>query len=146
MAKRITKKEIATALRTLNATEIFKVAVKYGIDVSNRMNLLEFIRYYAPSQKVYNKAYQLSYGAGDFKNIRNDHKSGLSTLAKVIAWAKFEKKQGKSNYSKVLITGNTNIYWASPIYGHSDYNKSIAMPLNDKNLKAMKVINNFLGA
>ena len=49
-----------------------------------------------------------------------------------------------SPYQKVLIEGNTNIYYASPIYGHSDYNKSIAFPKNKKTLRLLHLFNSII--
>lgn len=61
--KTITKKQIKQELRTLNTTNIFKVAKLAGVNVSNRANLYKFIIDNAPSNKVFNSAFSLSYGA-----------------------------------------------------------------------------------
>lgn len=71
----------------------------------------------------------------------------MTTLEKIqdtIKFARFQKKEGNSNYSKILILGNMNIYWAHPFYQHSDYNKSIAMPLNKRTVKIAGIINKYL--
>lgn len=49
-----------------------------------------------------------------------------------------------TGYFKILIEGNSNIYLASPIYKHSDYNKSIVMANNEQNRKLMAIVNNIL--
>jgi len=47
-------------------------------------------------------------------------------------------------YHKTLIEGHRNIYWASPVYGHSDYNKAVAFPNTPDNRRVMHAINGFL--
>lgn len=54
------------------------------------------------------------------------------------------RNKNAGSYKKVLILGNKHIYWASPIYGHKDYNKSIWADNTPKNRERMRVINNFL--
>jgi len=46
-----------------------------------------------------------------------------------------------TNYFKIMIEGNTNIYLAHPYYQHSDYNKSRVFPKNEKTLKLMELFN-----
>lgn len=46
-----------------------------------------------------------------------------------------------TNYFKILIEGNTGIYYASPVYQHSDYNKSRLFDKSPKNLKLMELFN-----
>ena len=65
-------------------------------------------------------------------------------VLKTISHANVEMTEKRGRYSKILIFGNTNIYWASPIYQHSDYNKSIAMPRTTKNEKLSNLINRIL--
>jgi len=139
-SKKVTKAEIKRVLRTENVTNIFRVASKSGVDTSNKMEVLKFIEKNAPSQKVERKAYRMVYLSGkkeifDWVDM---------PIRDAVRKAKSEKKEGQSNYSKELIEGNKNIYWASTSYGHCDYNKSIAMVNNKKSRKAMKLINSFL--
>ena len=46
-----------------------------------------------------------------------------------------------TNYFKVLIEGNTSIYYASAVYGHRDYNKCRVFPKNESTLKLMQIFN-----
>jgi len=46
-----------------------------------------------------------------------------------------------TNYFKVLIEGNTGIYYASAAYGHSDYNKSRVFNKTPETLKLMQIFN-----
>jgi hypothetical protein len=61
-------------------------------------------------------------------------------------YAKKQIEEGAvgTNYIKVLIEGNTHIYWAHPGYGHSDYNKGKAMPNTPKHREAAREINRML--
>ena len=70
--------------------------------------------------------------------------SPQNRVLKTISHAKIEMTEKRGRYSKILIFGNNNIYWASPIYQHSDYNKCIAMPRTTKNEKLANTINNIL--
>jgi hypothetical protein len=45
-----------------------------------------------------------------------------------------------------LIEGNNSIYWASPVYKHSDYNKSKALTNNERNREVIRAVNNYLAA
>jgi len=46
-----------------------------------------------------------------------------------------------TNYFKILIEGATGIYYASPIYQHSDYNKTRVFDKTAETLKLMKLFN-----
>lgn len=54
------------------------------------------------------------------------------------------KNKQSGNYKKILIEGNTHIYWAHPYYQHKDYNKSIWRKNTPENRVKMQIINNFL--
>lgn len=54
----------------------------------------------------------------------------------------FYRRAGR--YTKRLIIGHTHIYWASPAYGHSDYNKSIFGDNTAKNRRKAELINKLL--
>lgn len=140
----VTKKEIKKVLRTFNTTQIFRVAAKSGIDTNRRKAVMCFIEENAPNKKCFNQAYSLSYGAGDFKNEIRDWSLVNMPITDAIRLAKKQKLQGFSNYSKILIEGNKNIYWASPKYLHQDYNKNIAFKNTKRNREIAEKINNFL--
>ena len=48
-----------------------------------------------------------------------------------------------TNYFKVMIEGSTGIYYASPVYGHSDYNKSRLFDKTPETMKLMELFNSF---
>ena len=55
------------------------------------------------------------------------------------------KRTSGTNYFKILIPGNSGVYYASPIYGHSDYNKIRVFELTPKTVKLMNVFNSIFG-
>ena len=135
------KKEIQSVLRTLNRTAIFKAAKQHGVNVQNRWNVVQFIKDYAPSLRVKRKALDIA-----FCHEKHDYsRCTPNTILSEFNYAKLQKKAGRSSYSKMLIIGNKNIYWASPEYGHADYNKSIALPNTERNRRAATIINHYLG-
>lgn len=134
-----TKKQIQAVLRTLNRTAIFKIAKQAGVNVTKRAEVCEFIRRYAPTKRISKWAYSIAY---------TTDKKAYSVPAPVLPVAnsiRFAKEQRTSSpYCKVLIKGNANVYWASPVYGHSDYNKSIAFPITEHSDKLIRLINNLI--
>jgi hypothetical protein len=47
-------------------------------------------------------------------------------------------------YFKIMIEGNTSIYYASAVYRHSDYNKSRLFAKNAETLKLMDLFNSIV--
>lgn len=87
------------------------------------------------------------------KNANKKHQDRLRERIQDTRNSKFSIKEaydvikmfgGNSNYSKRLIQGNKNIYLASPIYGHSDYNKSIFCENTPKNWEKCVLINKIM--
>ena len=144
---KITKKTIATELKSLDITRTYRIAKICGVNLQNKMDIYNWIKSNAPTEKVKNKAYEIAYESDRKKMVKNGFfmpsKPNNRVLA-TISHAKFEMTEKRGRYSKILIFGNTNIYWASPIYQHDDYNKSIAMPKNPKNEKLAYLINRIL--
>ena len=66
---------------------------------------------------------------------RKNHFPRPSILQKFKMLLEISKKNKNTNYQKTLIEGKTSIYFASPIYGHKDYNKSIFCEKNEKTIK-----------
>lgn len=65
-------------------------------------------------------------------------KSQVQIVKNLINWSL--KCKGTS-YFKILIEGNTSIYYTSATYKHSDYNKSRIFNKNEKTLKLMRLFN-----
>ena len=137
----MTKKEIQRVLRTLNRTAIYKAAKQHGVNVHKKLDVEQFIKDYAPSLRVKRKAWDIA-----FLSEKPDYSRYTpNTIESEFNYAKLQKAAGRSPYSKMLIVGNKNIYWASPVYGHADYNKSIALPNTERNRRAATIINHYLG-
>lgn len=135
--KRITVKKIQSVLRSMDPTEIFRLYSQiYGSKVE-RMAVLKFIKKYAPSQKVSELAYYIAFVKNTNKPIPTDQ------AIKSFAWKKANEKHlaiealkehieiWKTNaaYAKRPMMGNTHLWFCSPVYGFSDYNKWRAMPI-----------------
>lgn len=134
-----TKKEIQKVLRSLDRTNIFKIAFLCGINTRNRHEVYDFIKKYSPSQKVTRLAGTLVYGGGKVFYFVSPPKLTVHDSVN------FARRQDKdSNYCKIIIKGSTNYYWASPVYRHSDYNKSIAFPITEKNTILAKLLNHLI--
>ena len=54
------------------------------------------------------------------------------------------KKAKNTPYFKIMILGNTGIYYASPIYQHMDYNKTRLFDITDETLELMNFFNQHL--
>ena len=135
--KRITVKKIQSVLRSMDPTEIFRIYVQmYGGKV-DRLSVMRFIQKYAPSQKVSELAYYIAFVKNTNKPIPTDQ------AIKSFAWKKANEKHlaiealkkhieiWKTNaaYAKRPMMGNTHLWFCSPVYGFSDYNKWRAMPI-----------------
>ena len=144
---KITKKTLATELKRLDITRTYRIAKICGVNLKNKMDIYNWIKSNAPTEKVKNKAYEIAFESDRKKMVKNGlfkPSKPQNRVLKTISHAKVEMTEKRGRYSKILIFGNTNIYWASPIYQHDDYNKSIAMPKNPKNEKLANLINGIL--
>ena len=129
--KSITKKAIKAVLRTQDPTAIYRLYHQlYGI-IPDRMHVYHFIRNYAPSMKVYRKAYWLTFPN---KHAMERHDIETACIRKHGFWKGNERKHVvdmlkrecqdvTSNYAKRPMMGHTGLYFCSPVYGHQDYNK-----------------------
>jgi len=73
------------------------------------------------------------------KDARKD--TLISKFMRMYAWS-VECKG--TNYYKVFILGNTGIYYAHPIYGHADYNKTRVCNITPYTKRLMNYFNNLL--
>lgn len=147
MSTKITKKEIKETLITMNPTKIYKLVARLGIDTSQKHLVYEFIKENAHANYVANSAWKVAY---ESKNLyRRDRLMYHISAPKIpifdaIRYAKHQKQRGRDNYSKKLFVGNRNIYWASPDYGHDDYNKGVAFENSPRNRRIAELINKYL--
>ena len=70
----------------------------------------------------------------------------MTDTQKIRHLLKLERETGSMYYKKVLIQGDTGIYYASPVFGHRDYNKMRVFDKNEKTLKLMRIFNALVGA
>lgn len=68
-------------------------------------------------------------------------KSNVQKVKELIRWS-LECKG--TPYFKTLIEGNTGIYYASPKFGHSDYNKTRVFDKTPETLNLMRIFQNIV--
>ena len=140
--KKITKKEIVAELKTLDCTRIHRIAAKCGIDANNPIKVSKFADMYV-CERLQRKIFSIVNRRDEKRNYFK-HSGKETTIQRIRREMNEQIKWGYSSYSKILIEGNTNIYWASSVYLHSDYNKSRAMENTPKNRKIMELVNKML--
>jgi hypothetical protein len=139
--KKITKKEIAATLRTLDRTQIFRLfkAVNGGNEI-DRSALSDFIVANAPTKKVRKAAYDIAYyPSNPHHHYSEDYKGKHGFFEplprqKAVEYTMKQLQDPASSYSKFPIMGHTHLYFASIAYGHRDYNKwrSVKIEGNEK--------------
>lgn len=77
----------------------------------------------------------------ELSKIDNSKKSNVQKVRELI---KFSLECKNTNYFKIMIEGSSGIYYASPVYGHSDYNKSRLFDKNEETLKLMNLFNSIV--
>lgn len=77
----------------------------------------------------------------ELAKIDKSKKTNVQKVRELLQWSIQTKGTG---YFKVLIEGNTGIYYASPSYGHSDYNKSRVFEKNAETIKLMQLFNSII--
>ena len=143
-AKKPTKKQIIAELRSLDCTRIHRIAARCGVDANKEYSVKEFCREHTPSKKLYNHISAIISTRGLDRFVCSYGKCENNLIRRICCEMRAQIKWGMSAYSKTLIKGNTNIYWASPIHLHQDYNKIIAMPNTERNRKIMSLVNTHL--
>ena len=124
----ISKKNIQSVLRTMDATQIFRlVHIIFGGKVE-RSKVCNFIHDFAPSDKVARNAYWIAYASKQKKESQEMVRASIAFRShnkKHIAIDELRKEMSRKqdSYTKRPIMGHTHLYFASPVYQHSDYNK-----------------------
>ena len=73
------------------------------------------------------------------------HSGTMPSLFQTVRELVRQSRESKGTpYFKTLIEGNTGIYYASPSYGHRDYNKTRICDKNDTTLKIMSLFNSLI--
>ena len=143
-AKKPTKKEIIEELRSLDCTRIHRIAARCGIDANNEYRVKEFCREHTPTKKLYNHISAIISTRGFDRFVCSYGKCENNTIRRICCEMRAQIKSGMSADSKILIDGYENIFWASPVHLHKDYNKSIAMSNTERNRKIMNLVNSHL--
>ena len=108
---------------------------------------------YAIIEKYYTNKYLRRFGLSCYKIAYENLKGDLvptgtnpEPLNSVCYNFCQEMKANKNagSYKKILVEGGKHIWWASPVYLHSDYNKSIFGDNNEENRRRMEIINAYL--
>ena len=131
--KTISKKRIQQVLRTLDRTAIFRLTKTIYGD-AERLHVYDLVKLYGPTQKIRSLAFDIAYFNWSRHDLetsvkrhleyQNDNKYHIA-----MAWFRYFIKKPNSPYAKRPIIGKTNLYFASPIYLHDDYNKWRCMPI-----------------
>jgi hypothetical protein len=129
-SKKITKKYIKEVLRTEDVTKIFHLFFQIHGYI-DRNEMLDFIRENAPLKRIQREAYDIVYlTANRYRRYSLDatliRRHGIYDGDKkhhIIAYLKEQCADPTSPYAKRPMYGYTHLYFCSPIYGHSDYNK-----------------------
>lgn len=132
--KKLTKKFIQSVLRTNDRTKIYQLASMYYKKKPTQGLVYALMDNYAPTKKVRSCMYNIAF----LKPERYDKTSAIRNMIsyqesnpRQIAMEFFRKQLTMldSNYVKQPMLGYTHLYFCSPIYGHSDYNKVRSLPI-----------------
>ena len=151
-AKKISKKEIIKTLRTYDTTKICKLYKRiFGVvPVETRSNgswsftclddgkVYDWAKGFATSRKMDRRLFGLlgrashhwKYPYYDMDAVYSKHGYYEPTLKQRIVQELLKNcANPTSNYAKRPMYGHTHLYFCSPVYGHSDYNKWRAIPI-----------------
>ena len=126
-------KHIQKILRTLDKTQIFRIY--YHIcGYVDRSDLFHFILTYAPSNRVRNAAYGIAYKTYNLQHSEDESRKYLEFIEankyqQAVKEFKYEVRHIGTPYTKRPIMGEKYLYFASPVYGLTDYNKWEVMPI-----------------
>jgi hypothetical protein len=133
-----TKSNIEKAVRANDTTSLFAMFKGERGQVYEAVRSLNVTKL---SKRAYHFAYECQR-----KFVYRPEKKIHSRTVECINFAKQQVADGSIStpYGKILVVGNTSIYWASPNFGHSDYNKSRAFENTPENRILAKKINAYL--
>lgn len=138
--EKITKKEIERVIRdyqlTFSPTAIYRLHYRIFGNVEQK-NVYNFVEKYAPSKTLKRCAFAIAYPKKhenyrvwiDDKVIRKHGIYHGNDLIEFVGYLKKQCADASSSYAKRPMLGNTHLYFCSPIFGHSDYNKVRSIPI-----------------
>lgn len=123
-----TREEIREIMSKGSATDLAKCFV-----VCTGLNYYwleaeEFFGRFARSKKQYKRMENLIYEAHT-KHGRCIYDQYFGRRWQCVEELKRNIRDGLTKYTKVPVLGYTHLYFVSPYYGHSDYNKWCALPI-----------------
>ena len=129
----ISKKRIQEVLRTLDRTAIFRLTKTIYGD-AERLHVYDLVRIYGPTQNIRSLAYDIAYYNARRHDLETSDKRHLEYIKAnkyhiAMNVFMYHVKDPNSLYAKRPFMGQTHLYFASPIYGLSDYNKCLYMPI-----------------
>lgn len=112
------------------ATDLCKCFVKCTGLKYNRYEAQEFFYTFKRSMKQYRRMRNVLYNAeGKHSRCIYEYDQYYGRRWQCVEELKRNIREGMTNYTKVPVLGYTHLYFVSPYYGHSDYNKWCALPI-----------------
>ena len=125
-----TREEIREIISHGTATDLCKCFVKCTGLKYNRFDAQEFFATFTRSKKQYKRMKDLLYTAeGKHLQCIDEYDQYYGRRWQCVEELKRNIRGGLNNYTKVPVLGYTHLYFVSPYYGHSDYNKWCALPI-----------------
>lgn len=125
-----TREEIREIMSKGSATDLAKCFVVCTGLKYNWLEAEDFFGRFARSRKQYKRIEKLLYEAHT-KHGRciYEYDQYYGRRWQCVEELKRNIREGLTNYTKVPVLGYTHLYFVSPYYGHSDYNKWCALPI-----------------
>lgn len=125
-----TREEIRAIMSNGTATDMCKCFVKCTGLKYYRYDAEEFFATFTRSKKQYTRMKTILYSAEN-KHSRciYEYDQYFGRRWQCVEELKRNIREGLNDYTKVPVLGYTHLYFASPRYGHSDYNKWCALPI-----------------
>ena len=145
--EKLTKKYIQSVMRTMDATQIYRVFCQYTGTKSvgkrgseyGRSDVCKFIKEFAPTLKIRSKAYNIAYGGIEKTKYQimiaqciarksiEFHDANVRHFA--LSMFRYEINRPFDSYTKRPVMDETHLYFVSPSYGFDDYNRRRMMPI-----------------
>lgn len=109
------------AIHHLQGLTIYNWAVKYSTSALMTRKLFSLLAY--PSR-------YFTLSTEEILSKYSEHGYYAPTkMMDIVNYAKAQVNRPKTSYTKTVFYGKTHLYFASPIYGHNDYNKWAAIAI-----------------
>lgn len=150
---KFTVKAFRAALKANDQTLVWKLAARSLRHTPDRKDVYELINKHANTTRDCNKAYSMAYGSQRKQRI---HSAVTLAWSKRGAYGQYGDRhyrivalemlrrlltEDSFFYTKVAMMGHTHLYFCSPEYGHSDYNKVRTCKIEGNEDFVEKVVN-----